>query len=404
MRKYNSCLIMFNDEGDPFELIERGNAFFSASDHWRSADCYSRASTCLRDRADTLSTQIKNGDHDQSVESEKRKVVSLFRAQSLEYLYKARQCLLKAMQFENDQDRSRMLDVARLGKGSLDPLAGTISSQDGEDRNLTFRRLFSRCTNMMEVGIQTNADDGVDVDQINTSPIDAHKQLLESRLAKLDSSLLPNISPPVIFGSQSGTKNRMEEIHRGLGRLGVSLPDSSKRELLPDTLSTENQMKLIINQARDEVRVEQLGMHLETGKYSNNLDASVSVSADDDVINENDSMFDGFEDEEYDIDTLLSKTESLLTKTEIRTDGENEELHSDLVQIRRIQALLLEARLCLEIARSKSSDSVTTHEKEEEDECCVKNNDQSNAAMKNKARCLIEGVQDCVKELLNNLT
>jgi hypothetical protein len=116
-------------------------------------------------------------------------------------------------------------------------------------------------------------------------------------------------------------------------------------------------------------------------------------------------MFDGFEDEEYDIDTLLSKTESLLTKTEIRIDGESEEFHSDLAQIRRIQALLLEARLCLEIARSKSNDTVTTHEKEDDDdECCVKNNDQSIVAMKKKARCLIVGVQDCVKELLNKWT
>ena len=397
---------MFNDEGDPFDLIERGNAFDSASDHWRSADCYSRASTCLRDRADILSTQIKNGDHDQSVVSEKRKVVSLFRAQSLEYLYKARQCLLKAMQFENEQDHSRMLDVARLGSGSLDPLACMISSQDIEERNLTFRRLFSRCTNMMEVGIQTNADNDADIDQINisstTNQIDAHQQLLESRLAKLDSSLLPNIPPPVVFGSHNGTKNRMEEIHRGLGRLGVSLPDSSKRDILPDTLSTEDQMKLIINQAKDEVRVER-GMHLETGYCSNILDASLSSSVDDNVINENDSMFDGFEVEDYDIDTLLSKTENLLAKTEINTNGESEIFYSELVQIRRIQALLLETRLCLETARSKSNYTVKTHENEgDDDECCVRNNDQSTVAMKKKARSLAVCVQDCINELLNS--
>jgi len=397
---------MFNDEGGPFDLIERGNAFDSAYDHWRSADCYSRASTCLRDQADILSTQIKNGYHDQSVVSEKRKVVSLFRAQSLEYLYKARQCLLKAMQFENEQDHSRMLDVARLGSGSLDPLACMISSQDIEKRNLTFRRLFSRCTNMMEVGIQTNADNDADIDQINISStnnrIVAHQQLLESRLAKLDSSLLPNIPPPVVFGSHNGTKNRMEEIHRGLGGLGVSLPDSSKRDILPDTLSTEDQMKLIINQAKDEVRIER-GIHLETGYCSNILDASLSSSVDDNVINENDSMFDGFEDEEYDIDTLLSKTESLLTKMGINTIGESEKFHSELVQIRRIQALLLETRLCLEIARSKSNDTVKTLEDEgDDDECCVRNNDQSTVAMKKKARSLAVCVQDCINELLNS--
>ena len=92
-------------EEDPSELIKLGSAFEKASDNWRSAEFYSRASTCLRTRADDLSSQIRGGGHGD------RKVVSLFRAQSLEYLYKARHCLLEALWFENDQDRSRTVGL-----------------------------------------------------------------------------------------------------------------------------------------------------------------------------------------------------------------------------------------------------------------------------------------------------
>ena len=425
-------------DDDPFELIKRGNAFESSSDHWRSAEFYSRASVCLRSRADDLSLQIRKGGQDASAEVEKRKVVSLFRAQSLEYLYKSRHCLLEALRFENDQDRSRTLEVARSGTGSLDPLFTMISSEDINKRNETFRRLFSGCMEASVVGNQANAEQGVgeseqieeiktgntsgtlsssmkestpansnkssDESSTSTDQIDGRQQSLESRLAKLDSSLLPNTPPPFESGSRSCSgptnKNRLDEIQRGLGRLGVSLPDgTSKRDLLPDNSSAEDQVKLIINHAKDELHVER-GMNMGEGTGPDEI-LDVSSFDDGNTIDENDSMFEGFADEEYDIDVLLSKADSLVAKTGIKADGSGE-FNSELVHIRKAQALLLEARLCLEMVQAKSHDEGILLSESNEDEGYVQNDQSSGStlAAKKKARGLVVNVQYCVGELL----
>lgn len=425
-------------EDDPFELIKRGNAFESSSDHWRSAEFYSRASVCLRSRADDLSLQIRKGGQDASAEVEKRKVVSLFRAQSLEYLYKSRHCLLEALRFENDQDRSRTLEVARSGTGSLDPLFTMISSEDINKRNETFRRLFSGCMEASVVGNQANAEQSVgeseqieeiktgntsgtlsssmkestpansnkssDESSTSTDQIDGRQQSLESRLAKLDSSLLPNTPPPFESGSRSCSgptnKNRLDEIQRGLGRLGVSLPDgTSKRDLLPDNSSAEDQVKLIINHAKDELHVER-GMNMGEGTGPDEI-LDVSSFDDGNTIDENDSMFEGFADEEYDIDVLLSKADSLVAKTGIKADGSGE-FNSELVHIRKAQALLLEARLCLEMVQAQSHDEGILLSESNEDEGYVQNDQSSGStlAAKKKARGLVVNVQYCVGELL----
>ena len=425
-------------DDDPFELIKRGNAFESSSDHWRSAEFYSRASVCLRSRADDLSLQIRKGGQDASAEVEKRKVVSLFRAQSLEYLFKSRHCLLEALRFENDQDRSRTLEVARSGTGSLDPLFTMISSEDINKRNETFRRLFSGFMEASVVGNQANAEQGVgeseqieeiktgntsgtlsssmkestpansnkssDESSTSTDQIDGRQQSLESRLAKLDSSLLPNTPPPFESGSRSCSgptnKNRLDEIQRGLGRLGVSLPDgTSKRDLLPDNSSAEDQVKLIINHAKDELHVER-GMNMGEGTGPDEI-LDVSSFDDGNTIDENDSMFEGFADEEYDIDVLLSKADSLVAKTGIKADGSGE-FNSELVHIRKAQALLLEARLCLEMVQAKSHDEGILLSESNEAEGYVQNDQSSGStlAAKKKARGLVVNVQYCVGELL----
>eukprot|EP00571_Detonula_confervacea_P008548 CAMPEP_0172315762 /NCGR_PEP_ID=MMETSP1058-20130122/26193_1 /TAXON_ID=83371 /ORGANISM="Detonula confervacea, Strain CCMP 353" /LENGTH=458 /DNA_ID=CAMNT_0013029923 /DNA_START=35 /DNA_END=1408 /DNA_ORIENTATION=- len=454
-------------EEDPFELINKGNAFEAASDHWRSAEYYSRASVCLRTRADGISSQIRKGGeevNDGASDDEKRKVVSLFRAQSLEYMYKARHCLLEALRFENDQDRSRTLEVAKTGTGSLDPLFSYISQEESEKRKHTFEILFSGGseslleidTQVVEVGTQVDASneseeigtkegnfaelprttsisntnssqidstENVKESSLSSDEIDDRQQSIESRLAKLDTSLLPNVPPPFVSGSRSSggggdisQKNRLEEIQRGLGRLGVSLPDSNgKTDLIPDNLSAEDQVKLIIQQAKDEVRFEK---GTGEGGDSNGLLVDTTEFVDNDLIDENDSMFEGFEDEEYDIDALLSKAESLVAKSgmEAGRDGASPEL----VQIRKVQAILLEARLCLEMVHAKSSDEqilpnklneavdVETREDMNDDhsEDTTVENDQpssgSNLAARKKARERIENAQDCLNNLVKD--
>eukprot|EP00581_Thalassiosira_minuscula_P028713 CAMPEP_0183754946 /NCGR_PEP_ID=MMETSP0739-20130205/3803_1 /TAXON_ID=385413 /ORGANISM="Thalassiosira miniscula, Strain CCMP1093" /LENGTH=608 /DNA_ID=CAMNT_0025991601 /DNA_START=6 /DNA_END=1829 /DNA_ORIENTATION=+ len=456
-------------EDDPFELIQKGNAFEAASDHWRSSEYYGRASSRLRSRADDLSSQIRSDGNpaDAAAASEKRKVVSLFRAQSLEYLYKARHCLLEALRFENEQDRTRTREVAQTGTGSLDPLCSMIDAEECERRRLVFERVFSAEGLQGLVESKTEeAKDGVAEDdamkkspseakqndkqiidesafeeeegnatlesppaapaaqindnannmspqnptasnnnnvpsstsQSNAAGVDDRRQSIESRLAQLDTSLLPNVPPPFISGSRTAAggggggnnddQSRIDEIRRGLGRLGVSLPDNNtgsrgdkKSLLLPPNISAEDQVKLIIQQAQDEVRVEK-GLHVvggEGNESKNNTNGLIDAtnifnqdSFDDDIIDENDSMFEGYEDDDYDIDALLSKAETLVARTSSGMglnggDGEGGggeggiKCSSEIVQIKKVQALLLEARLCLEMERMppKSSEEDT---------------------------------------------
>lgn len=435
------------DEDDPFELISKGNECEASSNHWRSADYYGSASISLRRHADDLSAQIRasgNGSDDGRDEDrrEKRRVVSLFRAQSLEYLYKARHCLIEAMRFENEQDRARTREVARTGSGSLDPLCTLITAEESERRAITFERVFS-CADEVETSAGAKTDESTssapkdtagkeEISMNHSKPdpdlttdatgerIDDRQQSIESRLKDLDSSLLPKVPPPFISGSRTsdngGGGDRLEEIKRGLGRLGVTLPDSTaKSDLIPERLSAEDQVKLIIQQANDEVRVER-GEHTgggDEGTNDNVVDAR-DADPDDDYIDENNSMFDDFEDDDYDIDALLSKAENLAAIAGVhKTDGGGK-FSSELIQIRRAQALLLEARLCLEMVQAKSSNEqkVTKAAVEEEkddtagsgsdDDSEEESDKASEVAVRKKAKELIISAQDSMKEILKS--
>jgi len=369
---------------DPFALIEKGNAFEAANNHWGSADMYSQASMCLRIRADNFSSQLTE-DAANAKNQERRKIISLYRAQSLEYLYKARHCFIEAVKFENDQDRNRMLEVAMSGKGRLDPLCSMISSEESERRRCIFQTLFSGQDDVKAKEAYDDAGDKReeylkdeaeipvqnDTNERTIKPaednIDNLQESMEARLAKLNSSLennenIPKAPPPFISGSRSGgsssDQSRLDNLQRGLKGLGVTLPDNcSNKDFIPDNnLSDEDQVKLIIQQARDEVMIEK-------GTDDDNEDG----------IDENDSMFEGFEEEEDDIESLLAKAENLVAKTTSEINGGMDQSNSsipsstvELAQLRKAQALLLEARLCLEIGDAKYLDECANHEMNDE--------------------------------------
>ena len=454
------------EDDDPFNLIQKGNAFENSSDHWRSAEFYTRASISLRKRADDLSAQIRssNNTDDTKANEEKKKVISLYRAQSLEYMYKARHCLMQALQFENDQDRSNTLEVAKSGVGSLDPLYSMISNEEARKRRLIFETLFtSGSIDSDDGGVEESTVQKVDNDEVaiqegqstndtvesaakinsdtissaqeatesststnpppvsDTNGIDDRQQSIEARLAQLDTSLLPNVPPPFISGSRTSNgkdnnQNRLNEIQKGLKGLGISLPDNSgKKDLISDNLSQEDQIKLIIQQAKDEARFEK-------GKHDDD-----ESNDDDDIIDENDSMFEGFIDEEnedYDIDTLLSKTEKLISGIDSSVNGKEGSSSSELLQITKIQAILLEARLCLEMVNNVKSleplmeNNIEEHVTDEqgkkeverssnddakhEDEQPISSSDSETLAAKEKARVLIQSAQDCLNNLLTH--
>ncbi len=437
------------EEDDPFALIEKGNAFEAAANHWGSADMYSRASMALKIRADNISSQLPNTEED-TKKQERRKIISLYRAQSLEYLFKARHCFIEALKFENDQDRNRLVEVAKSGRGRLDPTCSLIPNEESERRRNIFQALFSGQEDVKVKGVhgvddkkeeckiktnETERPAQIDLSESSTKTpaedIDNLQESIEARLAKLNSSLannenIPKAPPPFISGSRSGggttEQSRLDNLQRGLKGLGVTLPDNSRnKDFIPENLSDEDQVKLIIQQAQDEVLIER-------GNDVNNTSESIDYinNGDEDRIDENDSMFEGFEDDEDDIDTLLTKAENLVAKTTYEIKGgvghPSSSIPSstvELAQLRKAQALLLEARLCLEICDAKDLNEGANNEMNDESVSSSGNGNlhddngtdntketgnQSNKnrnSVKIKARERIEDADECLKDILS---
>ena len=420
-------------DDDPFALIEKGNALAAATNHWGAADMYSQASSSLKIRADNISSQLLVDD---VKNQERRKIISLYRAQSLEYLYKARHCFIEAITFENDQDRNRMLEVAKCGKGRLDPLCSMLSCEESERRRCIFQTLFSKEEELKvkevhydEGGIRKefiNKTDGAEIpahnDVVNectikpAEDIDNRQESMEARLAKLNSSLennehIPKAPPPFISGSRSGgastDQSRLDSLQRGLKGLGVTLPDnSSNKDFISDHLSDEDQVRFIIQQAQDEVMMEK----------GTEVDKTLYACDDEDEIDENDSMFDGFEDEEDDIESLLTRAENLFAKAASGINGGVDRPSSsspsytvELAQLRKAQALLLEARLFLEIRDATyldgcDNDEINCNLDDKSDGDKEETNHQSNNrnSVRIKARERVKDAYECLKSILSN--
>jgi hypothetical protein len=277
-------------------------------------------------------------------------------------------------------------------------------------------------------------------------PADNSIESMEARLAKLNASLAnsnistdnmtknsnnsipPNVPPPFISGSRSSYNNgsdqhRLQNIHDGLKRLGVSISNNNNDSLITTTenLSEDEQVKLIIEQAQDEVRIERTEGRKHEIDNTSSVDSNNVLdymNEDDDDIDENDSMFDDYEDEEDNIESLLMKAENLVAKTsaEIKGNMMNNTSSSlpiskekvELAQLRKAQALLLEARLFLDMgssAEEELDEGEDTSEKEisssgkstKED---ATNNDKKVSSARINAKERVEDADKCLKEVL----
>ena len=234
---------------------------------------------------------------------------------------------------------------------------------------------------------------------------DRLQESLEARLAKLNASLAENddnlTKVPPSFVSASGCrgidKRRLKDLQLGLKRLGVSLPDNSRsKDLITENFSDEDQIKFISQQARDEVWIEN-GNDVDKTAESSNVVLDHINDNDGDGIDENDSMFDGFEDEDDDIESLLAKSENLVAKTtsEISKVGAGNSCSPspklELFQLQKAQALLLEARLFLEMDDTKNCNGNAKDEV----------NHKSNSA-RVRAKERIVDADKCLKEILSH--
>lgn len=202
-----------------FELIEEGNALESKGNYWKSAQSFGQAMTLLEKLAESSPSNTE----------EQEKIVELYRQKSRHYRATARESLIQALQKEKEQD-STSEDGTTLVSG--------ISMKEAESRVDTFSLLFSRTVE--DIGEKTNS--------------------LEERLMELNASL------PSGFKT---SKERMADINRGLGRLGLSLYPNSDHGSSTDVqppLSEDEQIEHIIAQAKDEVRFNPPTTTVEDGK------------------------------------------------------------------------------------------------------------------------------------------
>lgn len=211
--EYERIMSTPTDLDKAFELIKKGNAFEKSGNHWGAADSYGHAMVLLQQLADTSPSTPSDEEH--------VKILQLYKNKSREYRKCARECLIKALQFEKETDsESKEL-----------PLAAMVSDQEAGRRANIFAMLYSKA-------VEENVDVG-------------HKtSKLEERLMELNASL------PSGFKTDS---ERLAGINRGLRRLGLSLYSSSDDHLSSSIevhvpQSEDEQVAQIIAQAKDEVK------------------------------------------------------------------------------------------------------------------------------------------------------
>lgn len=234
---------MSSDLDKAFSLIEEGNELEKSGNHFKSADCFGQVMILLQKLADSCPSDTE----------EQEKIAELYKTKSRQYRQTARESLIQALQKEKEQDAQRDDGII---------FVSSVSILEAESRINTFSLLFSKTVE--DIGEKTN--------------------MLEERLMELNASL------PSGFKTD---KERMAEINRGLGRLGLSLyPNSdhgSSSDIIQPPQSEEDQVAQIIAQAKDEVRYEKPSTE-ESGGKNDSADTSVDDSTSDFEDSDDDSV------------------------------------------------------------------------------------------------------------------
>ena len=354
------------DDEDPFDLIQKGNAFASSYYHWSAADAYSRASLALRNRANALSDLCKS---QKTNTDEKQKVISLYTTQSLEYFHKARHSLLEALVSENAKDKRKSTKVTRAGKGNLDPICSVVSGEEVERRKRIFNILFGSQNG------DTNKSKSVGVEAAMAAAV----VIDHEEIPAAPSSLLPTTTSSVSnIIEKNDSQQRLNEIRSGLQRMGVSLPDEQNELIIKPEMSSDDLVRLVMQQASEEVLLEGNSDHLvksimQQTSYEIPLEESSKkqeLHYNDSLIDENDSMFEGFQDEpDDDLEALMIKVDKMIESAKASSSSEKNDasdkqndhlLDNQLRMIEHAQALLLQARLCLALERGDEDGDVSS--------------------------------------------
>ena len=227
------------DLEEAFSVIQQGKDSVEVDAHWDAAEFFDKASEILQELAEAEETHVENNEH------ETKKIVALYQSQSREYFHRARESLLTAMKDENEGDQVIVKEGdtdtgATIGEVD-NPVYLTLSDEEAEKRLRIFARLFSR-EMLLSVGEAT------EVDGDDGKPVLEQQSSLEDRLMQLNASL------PSGFKTSN---ERMQDINRGLNRLGMSLYSAADaKPALEIDKSEMDQVADIIQQAKDELAMQ----------------------------------------------------------------------------------------------------------------------------------------------------
>lgn len=232
-----------NDQVDlekAFDLIKEGNSHENSNRFWDASECFDLASRILK--------QLSGIEYASPIEEapeEHQKISILYKQKSIEYFHRARDSLIRAMTNEKLSDRSIESEKTQSSTNNFltdQCHISSISEEECYSRVSLFGRLFAKDPELLS-----------QFKNLKYKTPDEHASSLENRLMELNSSLPPTLKTDA---------ERLREINRGLGRLGLSMySPSDDRNIKPfrgalnvDTGASEtDQIANLIAQVKDEV-------------------------------------------------------------------------------------------------------------------------------------------------------
>ena len=246
-------------------------------DSWKAADAYVQGRAILErlaQQAQQTTTAVE--------EEEQQMIQDLYQQKAREYLFEARKSLLDAMTKENASDQERNTNSS---SSEQPPHFQTLTDEQAQQRIKTFYTLYSKPVDLSSQEQQQSQPSS-----------DEQAWSLEERLMELNSSL------PKGFKT---SEERMDDINRGLNRLGLSLYTQKEpfsrvnknEEVVPK--DEDEQVEDIIAQATEEAEFNKQHEYKESSSSSgrnvnedNFDDLSSSSDDDDDDEGENDTELD----------------------------------------------------------------------------------------------------------------
>lgn len=383
--------LTFNDMAeDPFALIEEGNRLEEEGKFWEAAEAFGRAflaldelSSATRSKASeqraVCTTSDNKDDFRKRIKKavEMEKIAALYKNQGMGYKNRAKGCVMSAIKEEVPGEGIELaediLTKRRVIFQSLYACLGDlVSSPEPKEQQ------EERESNEMDL----SADEPESLFDIPVAPVasnvDVEKKTadvydLEARLANINSTIPSNLKTE---------DERMADIQKsvkGLGGYVMPISDDIKRHTIKHEKPTtqEEQIKQIIEQAKDEVR-------LEDGRNIDKRDENINKCVANIGVDEGNSLQINDED---DLAAVLEKSHLLGMsgrsiaenfKLSVRAqEGDNGNLADEvsdlskrnnlLKRISLAQEMLFEASAYLE-EDSESSSASENSEDEEDDE------------------------------------